>query len=97
MATYSGAAVIRQGDSEVAIACYLESWNDEIEVRPGERVPGLGQWEGTFDSPNPPFALESGNGVIELPDGQTGDLIVSLTIRDDGEHGKLTGSGKPPF
>jgi hypothetical protein len=88
VATYSGPAVIRQGDVAVRVNCDLESWDEDAGL-PGLR--GVGQLEGSFESYEP-LAIEPGLAVIELGDGRTGEVIVSLQTRHGRAWGTLTGS-----
>jgi hypothetical protein len=92
--SYSGNAVIRRGEREVHVVCDLQSWREEPSVLPG--VPGLLRWEGTFATPGTP-SLEAGAATIELPDGRTGDVNVTVEVRNRDEFGTLVGSGDPPF
>ena len=94
MGSYSGNAVIRQGQREVTVVCDLQSWHEEPSVLPG--VPGQLRWEGTFVTPGPP-SLEGGAATIELPDGRTGDVNMAVEARNGDEFGTLIGSGEPPF
>ena len=92
VATYSGPAVIRQADVAVRVHCQLASWGENSGL-PG--LLGVGQWEGSFESYEP-LALEPGTAVIELGDGRTGEIIVSLQTTHGRAWGTLTGSGALP-
>jgi hypothetical protein len=90
---YSGDAIIVQSEAHVQVMCEFETWFDTVE---GMR--GLGNWQGSYDDPEPPYTLDAGEAVLRLPDGREGNIVITHhQVGSSGERGSFTGSGDPPI
>lgn len=93
LGSYDGLAKIAlEGAAPVEVVCHFTVTQDMVEAD-GEFVPGAKGWRGAFVAQG--FMMSSGAGTLSLPDGRSGQIVVTH-VRAPGGRGAFTGSGEPP-
>lgn len=91
--TYSGSATILQGELRAIVSCSFEVEQEMVEARQDEFLEGLMSWQGSFSTDE--FLLETDCATLKLPDGRSGEIIITHLTLPAGI-GSFSGNGAPP-
>ena len=95
LGSYAGPASISlEGQSAVDVHCQFSVSQQLVEAGHDEWLPGMKGWRGSFRADG--FLSSSGAATLTLPDGRSGDIVVTHLDVLDGR-GTFTGSGEPPI
>jgi hypothetical protein len=97
--SYSGPATFHfEGGTEADVTCSYTVRQDLLPAG-DELIEGLKSWSGNFTTDN--LLVEPGTASLALPDGRTGEILISqvnttMGTVGTGVRGRFRGNGSPP-